>query len=126
MGYTHYASRRKRLTLREFKTAANDCQKVVEALCSEKGIRIQFDRDDPRPAHFGVESVRFNGVGDEAHETFAVERDYRVESWNSDPKRGEGWFEFTRNSRSLSWEPSHSAQYEGELPEVHFFPGSIA
>jgi len=31
-----------------------------------------------------------------------------------------------RNSRSLSWEPSHSAQYEGELPEVHFFPGSIA
>jgi len=32
----------------------------------------------------------------------------------------------TRNSRSLSWEPSHSAQYEGELPEVHFFPGSIA
>jgi len=35
-----------------------------------------------------------------------------------------GWN--TRNSRSLSWEPSHSAQYEGELPEVHFFPGSIA
>jgi len=33
---------------------------------------------------------------------------------------------FYRNSRSLSWEPSHSAQYEGELPEVHFFPGSIA
>ena len=33
---------------------------------------------------------------------------------------------FARNSRSLSWEPSHSAQYEGELPEVHFFPGSIA
>jgi len=33
---------------------------------------------------------------------------------------------YLRNSRSLSWEPSHSAQYEGELPEVHFFPGSIA
>ncbi|MCE9560508.1 MAG: hypothetical protein K8U57_00495, partial [Planctomycetes bacterium] len=99
MGYTHFASRRKRLPLREFKTAAADCQKVVEALWSEKGIRIQFDRDDPKPAHFGDDSVQFNGVGDDAHETFAVERDYRVESWNCDPKRGEGWFEFTKTAR---------------------------
>ena len=99
MGYTHYVSRRKRLSLATFQIASEECRKVVEALCREKGLRLQFGLDAPQVTHFGDDCVQFNGVGDEAHETFVIERNYRVQSWNSNPKRGEGWFEFTKTAR---------------------------
>jgi len=99
MGYTHYASRRKRLPLASFKLAAEDCRKVVEVLRAEKGIRIQFDMDDPKPAHFGADHVQFNGVEDEAHETFVVERNHTPCPGQTLPARGEGWFEFTKTAR---------------------------
>jgi len=99
MGYTHYTSRRKRLPLATFQIASQDCRKVVEMLCQEEGIQIQFGLDAPEPAHFGDDCVQFNGVGDEAHETFVIEREYRIQSWTSNPKRGEGWPEFTKTAR---------------------------
>lgn len=98
MGYTHYASRRKRLPLASFRHAADDCRKVVDVLCQQNGIRIQFDGDDPKPPHFGTDRVQFNGIGDAAHETFVVERNYTSDSGQTPPPRGEGWFEFTKTA----------------------------
>jgi len=99
MGYTHYASRRKRLPLALFRLAAEDCRKVVDVICQEQGVHVQFDRDDPKPAHFGDDSVQFNGVEEEAHETFVVERTYTPYPGQEPPSRGEGWFEFTKTAR---------------------------
>ncbi len=99
MGYTHYASRRKRLPRAIFQRAADGCRKVVDVLCQEKGIRIQSDGDDPEPPHFGTDRVQFNGVGGEAHETFVVERNYTPYPGQTPPGRGEGWFEFTKTAR---------------------------
>jgi len=99
MGYTHYVTRRKRLPLATFTLAVEDCRRVVEALCQEKGFTVQYDRDDPRPPLFGPDSIRFNGEGDHGHETFVIDRVYQPDDDQSKPARGEGWFEFTKTNR---------------------------
>jgi hypothetical protein len=99
MGYTHYASRPKTLPIRKFKLAAEDCRKVVEALCLEKGFKVQFSLDDPKPPHFGADSIRFNGEGENGHETFVIDRVYEPYSEQPKPSRGEGWIEFTKTAR---------------------------
>jgi len=99
MGYTHYVTRRKRLPLATFKLAVEDCRRVVEALCQEKGFTVQYDRDDPKSPLFGPDNIRFNGEGDHGHETFVIDRVYQPYDDQSKPARGEGWFEFTKTAR---------------------------
>jgi len=99
MGYTHYASRQKTLPIRKFKLAAEECRKVVEALCQEKGFKVQWESDDPKPPHFGPDNIRFNGEGENGHETFDINRVYQPYPEQPKPARGEGWFEFTKTAR---------------------------
>ena len=99
MGYTHYASRTKSLPVRKFKLAAEDCQKVVNAICHEKGFQVQWESDDPNPPHFDKDGIRFNGEGENGHETFAVDRVYQTDDDQPRPARGEGWSEFTKTNR---------------------------
>lgn len=99
MGYTHYSSRPKTLPVRKFRAAASDCRTVVEALCNEKGFKLQREYDDPSPPVFDQSNIRFNGEGDNGHETFSIDRVYRTYPEQSKPARGEGWFEFTKTAR---------------------------
>lgn len=99
MGYTHYVSRRKRLPLATFRLAVEDCRKVVEALCREKGIVVQLESDDTETPLFGDVRIQFNGVGENGHETFVIDRNYTPFPSQPKPSRGEGWFEFTKTAR---------------------------
>jgi len=99
VGYTHYASRPKTLPLRKFKAAALDCRKAVEALCEEHGFQVQWESDDQRPPCFDQNGIRFNGVSENGHETFAVDRVYQPYPEQRKPSRGEGWGEFTKTAR---------------------------
>ncbi|MCE9563911.1 MAG: hypothetical protein K8U57_17860 [Planctomycetes bacterium] len=99
MGYTHYATRPKNLPARKFRLAAEDCRKVVETLCQEKGFRVQWESDDTRPPQFSKDGIRFNGEDELGHETFAVDRLYIPYDDQAKPARGDGWVEFTKTAR---------------------------
>jgi len=68
MGYTHHWEQDKELDADKFKKASADCKK----LC--KGSSIQFDYDDNKLPIFTSEQIRFNGIGEDGHETFFIDR----------------------------------------------------
>jgi len=74
MGYTHYWERRsgKDFTVKKWNKYVRDCKKLHDNLPKE--VVVQFEEDDCIPAQFDEKAVRFNGVGSEAHETFAINR----------------------------------------------------
>jgi len=73
MGYTHYWDRKEKLDPNLFGQASKDCQKV----CNNSQVEIQFEYNEPNPPVFTRDSVRFNGIGSDGHETFAVARHYK-------------------------------------------------
>jgi hypothetical protein len=93
MGYTHYLRRRRALPERAFAAAAADCKRVCEA----SGVPLQFEADDPIPAVFTSELIRFNGVGEDGHETFYVGRDFDPEPHQT-AERGK-YFDFCKTAR---------------------------
>lgn len=70
MGYTHYWRRDKNLDVDKFKKASADCKKVADWL----RIPIQYEYNRDEPPVFDWNLIRFNGVGDDGHETFYVQR----------------------------------------------------
>lgn len=72
MGYTHYW-RINRKAARELKDHWGDivkhCAEFCEAQCKEI---IQREDDNPKPAVFSKKEIRFNGIGDDGHETFLL------------------------------------------------------
>lgn len=72
MGYTHYLYREKNLDHVKFNNAVKDCQKIVQEL----NVPVQFESDNNDPPVFSPELIRFNGVNDDGHETFLIERDF--------------------------------------------------
>src|SRR5438105_2109525 len=78
MGYTHYWERPKKLAKRRFLAAAAACRTVCEAIPVERGLALGWDSEGDefnRPPEFGPDAVRFNGEGDDGHETFLVRRE---------------------------------------------------
>jgi len=78
MGFTHYWYRNEHLNPTEFAAAVADCKKVCDA-CT---VEIAFDLDEPLLAPvFSVDLIRFNGIGEDGHETFYIplnfDNDYR-------------------------------------------------
>lgn len=70
MGYTHYF---------EFTKAPTDEKKliwyadIVNVILNESGVNVQFESDDDSHPAVTPTLVRFNGVGDEGHETFYLD-----------------------------------------------------
>jgi hypothetical protein len=70
MGYTHYWEQAEKLDRDKWLKAVEDCKKV----CTESGVKIQYEYDDPKAPLFGKSMIRFNGVDENGHETFLVKR----------------------------------------------------
>ena len=70
MGYTHYWQRPEKLDEKRFKAALHDCKKVCKALAVK--IRIVKEYDNSISPIFNKNLVRFNGKGDNGHETFYI------------------------------------------------------
>ncbi len=73
MGYTHYIDQKSELPLDKFKLFADECETIIQ----HSNIPVQFDWDDSNPHQITQEIVRFNGVNDDGHETFCLDRIFK-------------------------------------------------
>ena len=73
MGYTHYWRKKEALNEDDFKSYSKDVEKVVSALRGTVKLVGGHGVEDTKP-EFTKDLVCFNGVGDDAHETFYFNR----------------------------------------------------
>jgi hypothetical protein len=97
LGYTSYFARPRVLPVRKVRAAVADGQKVVVYLAREHGLALRYESDSDQPPEFTDQVVRFNGVGDDGHETFEVPRALEPEPWQQS-QRGL-WFNFCKTAR---------------------------
>jgi hypothetical protein len=64
--------------------------------CKSKKIKLAFECDIPQPPKVDNEMIRFNGVGNEGHETFIMFKKKPVEKICSDKSR---YFYFCKTAR---------------------------
>lgn len=70
MGYTHYWTIKKnQIVVGTKETMIANMQKVVD----KYNTIIQLENDIVEPAHVSSKAIRFNGIGDDGHETFLLE-----------------------------------------------------
>ncbi len=107
MGYTHYWYRPKELDKEKFAKASADCKKVTQWLAEPgRNIHIQYEYTDSRPPVFTDELVRFNGVGEEGHETFLIAQKHET-SFPQTDKEGR-YFAFCKTARK-DYDPAVTA-----------------
>jgi len=68
MGYTHYFTSGKDSESDKYMEALPIVQKIL----NKYSDIIQYERDDPKPPQCDEELIRFNGIGDDGHETFLI------------------------------------------------------
>jgi len=92
MGYTHYCHRVPELDEAQFLLAARDCEKV----CNDSGVKIAFEYDQVDKApEFSNDLICFNGIEDDGHETFYIERIFKTESLQEKDDNGK-YFSFCK------------------------------
>jgi hypothetical protein len=74
MGYTRYYEVTGQIDPQKFEKYSEDCKVICDEITKQTGHRLANweGEDDPE---FTSDEVRFNGVGDNAHETFALGKD---------------------------------------------------
>jgi len=95
MGYTHYYYVKPELDTKKFGKFASDCKKIVECAKAD-GIAIGDGMGEGGDPKITDGAVSLNGVGDEAHETFAVAPGGGYSSSKDDAGRV---FNFTKTAR---------------------------
>ncbi len=75
MGYTHYYYIKPTLDKKKFKAFAKDVQKLIEN--ADVPLAFECDQTDKKP-QIDNEIVRFNGHGNDGHETFMLTRKTKV------------------------------------------------
>lgn len=100
MGYTHYWTHRKRFTNAEWQEVCDDLTAIVACGWAE-GLTVGTGcGESPLPTASAIvmgDEVIFNGVGDDAHETFHVYQNRRpLDSWQKPSQRG---WDFCKTAR---------------------------
>ena len=72
MGYTHYFTTNDTLDHDKFKQFSNDVQSIIDS--ANIPLAYEYDAPNDKPI-INHETIRFNGVADDGHETFLLERD---------------------------------------------------
>ncbi len=93
MGYTHYWSKTRKFTQPEWQ----QIKKAAQAIIDETPVELvwEYDREE-KPVEISATKIRFNGLGDDGHETFYFTRSVPAEpEW----RKGEGDFQFTKTAR---------------------------
>lgn len=79
MGYTHYWTVTERFTDAEWLKVMEGAQRVAD-WCKTNNIPLLFESGEPDNAlYIGVEQIRFNGQGDDGHETFLLGNSFEAE-----------------------------------------------
>jgi len=75
MGYTHYFEVTTKVSDEQWNTLTDAVKRIIAA-ATEENIELAFEYDNPsRLPCVDNNTIRFNGVGDEGHETFIIARD---------------------------------------------------
>lgn len=75
MGYTHYWTQKRNFTVSEWKVVSDDLRKILEYAKHEQGITLANGMGEGGTSPvFSTKSIAFNGLGDDGHETFYIER----------------------------------------------------
>lgn len=73
MGYTHYWSGQRDFTSVEWKAIKAGAKKIIAA-AKKDGVLVAFEYTEPKQkAEISDTRIRFNGIEDEGHETFALD-----------------------------------------------------
>lgn len=100
MGYTHYWTHKRRFTNADWQDVAADLTVIMETAAAE-GLTIgdtcgEKPLASPRDALFG-DLFGFNGLGEDAHETFMIYQNRRpLDSWQKPSQRG---WDFCKTAR---------------------------
>jgi hypothetical protein len=71
MGYTHYWYGNRTFTPAEWQAISADVAKVLDA----SAVPVSWENDEPdRKPQIDGDAIRFNGIGEDGHETFYFER----------------------------------------------------
>lgn len=93
MGYTHYFYTKPELDKKQFKAFAKD----VKALIAKANVPLAFEHNETdKSPEITDEVVRFNGHGEDGHETFMLTRETPVASYMENKKEA---FEFCKTAR---------------------------
>lgn len=73
MGYTHYYSQDIDFTIGDWQTICDDIKKIISYTQNELGIGLAGGDGSGKPS-INTRNIMFNGLGDNAHETFYIAR----------------------------------------------------
>lgn len=77
MGYTHYWEQKRHFTIAEWKVICDDVATILKEATAQ-GIALADGLGEPGTSPvITKKDIRFNGVGDDSHETFYIERRIR-------------------------------------------------
>jgi hypothetical protein len=96
MGYTHYYYQTKTFPQKKWESLALDTFKIVE-YCKKCDIDVDFECDSQKEPEISDTMIRFNGRGNEGHETFILfKQKPKSESWQRNSKE---YFYFCKTAR---------------------------
>jgi hypothetical protein len=90
MGYTHYWVHKRNFTVPQWQEIVSDLKTIVDHARNVEGIVLaDFNGDGGTSPQFGDDRIAFNGLGDDAHESFIVNRKVApLKSHQSKDRRG--------------------------------------
>jgi methylase of polypeptide subunit release factors len=94
MGYTHYYYQQQSFTQKQWEKICLDAFEVVEH-CVKSKVNLAFECDVSNPPEISNNKIRFNGVGNEGHETFVIQRTKPKNQFNC----GNDYFNFCKTAR---------------------------
>lgn len=99
MGYTHSWQRVRKLPARKFAAAAKECQTACADLVVSGRCRLAYESDSLSSPIFNDNEIRFNGKGEEGHETFSVDSIWQVRPWDPDDEKDRRPGDFCKTAR---------------------------
>lgn len=100
MGYTHYWHRKKDFTRGEWSLICKDTRQILKYCLFAPGIPLAYEYDDTdTPPTVSTATIRFNGHGEDGHETFIMTRNVpETQPWQLARELDES-FDFCKTSR---------------------------
>jgi hypothetical protein len=89
MGYTHYWTQLRDFTGDEWDELCRDVRLILKDVQHVQGVALaaEWDEAGTQPEVTG-DKIRFNGIGDDGHETFYIERVRRLEDYQTPGRLG--------------------------------------
>lgn len=97
MGYTHYWRRPKELDQETFKLFVGDVKRILKAVYGKIPLSGPTG-DGLKKPQLTSNSIAFNGVGPNSHESFVIDRVFQPQEWQK-PKEDGLYFDFCKTAR---------------------------